>query len=84
MFAEHDLGFSDAMAVLSSHFRQAMQTPGENAVVYSHDGQPALMLTFTRKGEFVGLDVGRGLRHDDLARLTAAFAGPWLGSSCRS
>jgi hypothetical protein len=76
VFAEHDLGFSDALALLSSHFRQAMQAPGESVVVYSHDGQPALILGFNRKGEFAGLDVGRALHDADLASLTTAFTAP--------
>jgi hypothetical protein len=76
LFAEHDLGLSDALVMLNSHFRQAMQTPGDSAVVYSHDGQPALALTYNRRGEFVSVDVRQGLRDDDLARLTAAFTAP--------
>jgi hypothetical protein len=76
VFEDHDLGLSDALEVVRSHFRQASQTPGENAVLYSHDSQPALVLAFTPSGELVAIDVGRGLRDDDLARLTAAFTAP--------
>jgi hypothetical protein len=73
---DHDLGFSDALEVVRSHFRHASQAPGQNAVVYTHDGHPALLLAFTVKGELHAIDVGRGLRDDDLARLTAAFTAP--------
>jgi hypothetical protein len=76
VFAEHDLGLSDALTVLNSHFRQAMQTPGDGAVVYSHDGRPALALAYSTKGNVTSLAVGRGLRDDDLERLIAAFTAP--------
>jgi hypothetical protein len=75
LFSEHDLGFSDALAVLRSHFFQAMSS-NDNVVRYSHDGRDALMLSFSRKGEFVGIDVGPGLRDDDLPRLMTAFQAP--------
>jgi len=72
LFAEHDLGFADALQILSSHFRLASSS-SDRAVSYSHDGRDALVLTFNRKREFVGLDVGPGLRHDDLVRLAEKF-----------
>jgi hypothetical protein len=75
VFAAHDLGFSDALEVMRSHFRQAMSS-NDNRVIYSHDGQDALVLVFDRKGAFTGLEVGRGLRDDDLARLLAALKAP--------
>jgi hypothetical protein len=75
LLTQHDLGFSDALAVLRSHFRQAMSA-NDNVVRYSHDGRDALMLRFNRKGDFAGIDVGPGLRDDDLPRLLAAFQAP--------
>ena len=53
-----------------------MQTPGDGAVVYSHDGRPALALAYSTKGNVTSLAVGRGLRDDDLERLIAAFTAP--------
>ena len=75
VFAEHDLGFSDALEVLRSHFQQAMSSH-DNVVRYSHDGRDALMLRFDDKGQFADTDVGPGLRDDDLPRLMAAFTAP--------
>jgi hypothetical protein len=75
LFIEHDLGFSDAQAVLQSHFLQAMSS-NDNVVRYGHDGRDALMLRFNTKGEFARIDVGPGLRDNDLALLIAAFQAP--------
>lgn len=75
LFHKHDLGFSDALAVIHSHFQQAVSS-NHNVVRYSHDGRDALILHFNRKLEFAGIDAGPGLRDDDLDRLIAEFQAP--------
>ena len=75
LFTDHDLGFADALEVLRSHFRQASSW-NDRAVSYSHERQDALVLTFNWKREFMGFDVGPGLRGDDQSRLGELFAAP--------
>jgi hypothetical protein len=73
VFAEHDLGLSDALVVLGSHFQLASQTGDEPVVRYSQGGRPAISLSFTSKGRVGAIEPGPGLRDDDLERLLAAF-----------
>ncbi len=77
VFTAHDLGFSDGLEVLRSHFELASSSH-DDVVRYSRDRRDALLLRFDHKGRFTDIDVGPGLRDDDLARLIAAFTAPRL------